>query len=111
MYIAEVTIPISVGKSQIIFNESASNSDADNAYSCDLSVDGGKKFNYSFQYGSLILRDGMSNLVLTKANGSTSDNLINTWKMVSKTEEEEVTTELIFLDAEELRIRKTCKVK
>ena len=110
-YIAEITTDISVGQKQLILNESVSNEDTYNDYTCSISVTAGKIFNYSISNGVLLLNDGLNTLTLTKKSGSNSNDLITTWTMETVTKNEQIITELEFLSEEELRIKKICNVK
>lgn len=110
-YIAEVTIPIIIGKSQLILNEDGHDIDDDSELTCELDVAKGTQFDYSFQGGKLILRNGITLLTLTKTNGSTSNGIIGTWAMAEVGKKVKTTTELQFHNLEEVRIRKVCDLK
>jgi hypothetical protein len=110
MYIAEVTTPIIVGQSQIILKEAIADSDHDYEYICDIDVAANKQFSYLIQDGELILKDGISTLIFTRVNGSTSKSLLGTWRMKDSTKKVLTVTELIFNTLDDLKIRKTCKL-
>ena len=110
MYIAEVSTPIIVGQAQIIFKKAVQDVDSDFEYICDIDVSSNKQFNYLIQDGELILKDGISTLILTRVNGSTTNSLIGSWKMKETTKNVITVTELIFNTLDDLKIRKTCKL-
>jgi hypothetical protein len=110
MYIAEVTTPIIVGQSQMILKEAITDSDFDFEYICDIDVAANKQFSYIIQDGELILKDGISTLIFTRLNGSTSKSLLGTWRMKDSTKKVLTVTELIFNTLDDLKIRKTCKL-
>jgi hypothetical protein len=110
MYIAEVTTPIIVGQSQMILKEEITDSDFDFEYICDIDVAANKQFSYIIQDGELILKDGISTLIFTRLNGSTSKSLLGTWRMKDSTKKVLTVTELIFNTLDDLKIRKTCKL-
>jgi hypothetical protein len=110
MYIAEVSTAIIVGQSKIILTEAVSDSDDDNEYTCDIDVAANKQFSYLIQDGELILKDGISTLVLARENGSNSNGLIGTWKMKEATKNVITVTELVFYTLNDLKIRKVCKL-
>ena len=111
MYFAEVHFPILTGQSQIIFQENAQDSDFDQEMRCDLDISENKQFNYSFLNGKLLLKDGISTLILSRKGGLTSDGLIGTWQMKDTVGNLQTVTELIFKDLEMIRIKKTCSLK
>lgn len=110
-YIAEVTIPIVIGKSQLILNEDAHDIDEDDELICELDVAKGTQFNYTIQGGKLILRNGITLLTLTKTNGSSSDGILGTWSMSESEKKVKTITELQFTNHEEVRMRKVCDLK
>jgi len=111
MYYAEITTPISVGQSQIIIKEAAKDEDSDKDFTCDLDISANKQFNYSLENGNLILKDGISTLILIRKNGADSESLIGSWAMENTVGKVLTKTELIFNHLEEIRIRKTCYLK
>ena len=110
MYIAEVTTPIMVGQSQIILKEAVTDSDHDYEYICDIDVSANKQFSYLIQDEELILKDGISTLIFSRINGSSSKSLLGTWKMKDSSQNVLTVTELIFNTLDDLKIRKTCKL-
>lgn len=110
MYIAEITTPIIVGQSQIILKEAITDSDHDFEYICDIDVAANKQFSYLIQDGELILKDGISTLIFSRLNGSTSKSLLGTWRMKDSTKKVLTVTDLIFNTLDDLKIRKTCKL-
>lgn len=110
MYIAEVSIPIIVGQGQMILQEAVRDSDYDSEYICDIDVAADKQFTYLIQDGELILKDGISTLILSRISGPTSKSVIGTWRMKDASKNALTETELIFNTLDELKIRKTCKL-
>ncbi len=110
-YIAEITTPISIENSQLILVEQSLDSDHDQELSCDLEISDEKQFTYTIQDEQLILKDGVTTLVLDRSNGWGNDGLEGTWKMQEDSENVQTVTELIFNNLDEIRIRKTCNLR
>lgn len=111
MYIAEVSVPIIVGTTQLILNEDAHDLDKDNELICELDVAKETQFNYTISKGVLTLRNGITLLQLSRSNGSSSDGLMGTWAMTETTKTTQTITELTFTDLENVKIRKVCNLK
>ena len=110
-YIAEVTTPITIEKSQLILVDQSLDSDHDQELSCDLDISDEKQFTYSIKDEQLILKDGVTTLVLDRSNGWGNDGLEGTWKMEEDSGNVQTVTELIFNNLDEIRIRKTCNLR
>ena len=110
-YIAEVTTQITVGQSQIVLKDYAHDSDFDQELTCELEISKNKQFTYSFEDNKLVLKDGLSTLILTRQNGLTTDNLEGSWTMQEVLGKVQTITEVIFSNLEEVKIRKTCNLK
>lgn len=110
-YYAEISTPIQVGQSQILFKEYAHDSDHDQELVCDLEIAAGKQFSYAFKERKLILRDGISTLTFIRNSGLETDGLLGTWAMQETSGNQVTKTELTFKDLEEIRIKKTCSLK
>lgn len=110
-YIAEVTLPVEVGQSQIIMTEFAQDSDHDQEHTCELEVSEGKKFNYTIQQNKLLLQDGLSTLVFIRTNGNYTKELTGSWSMKEEIGDVQTITEIIFKNLEEIRIRKVCNLR
>lgn len=110
MYIVEISTPVIVGQSQLVFKESAQDIDSDYEFICDIDVSSNKQFHFLIQDNELILKDGISTLIFTRVNGSDTNSLFGSWKMKETTKKVLTVTELIFHTLDDLKIRKTCKL-
>src|SRR6476660_2836054 len=53
MYIAEVTVPVKIGQTQIVLDGTATDTDHDQELTCELDVAKGTQFNYVISKGQL----------------------------------------------------------
>nr|MBA2403209.1 hypothetical protein [Bdellovibrionales bacterium] len=77
----------------------------------DLEVSARKQFTFSFDKNKLILRDGITTLVLVRTDGVNEKSLIGSWAMQEILGKVTTVTELIFKDLNDITIHKTCKLK
>jgi hypothetical protein len=110
-YIAEVTTPIAINKSQLILIDQSLDSDHDQELSCDLDISSEKQFTYIIKNDQLILKDGITTLILDRSTGWGNDGLEGTWMMQENSNNVQTVTELIFNNLDEIRIRKTCNLR
>lgn len=111
IYYATITVPVTVGQSQLVLNEYAKDDDHDQDYVCDLEISNNKQFNYVIENKKLTLRDGISTLRLDRLSDTGSEGLLGTWIMQERVGKVLTITKLIFKTLEELKIEKTCKLK
>jgi hypothetical protein len=111
-YIAQATVPVSVGQNALTFNDSEYNEDYDQDYNCNLDVARGTKFNYSITNNKLTLKNSLATLVLVKTDRLSEDGLLGAWQMQSaETTKVDAVTEMVFMDHDEVRIKKVCNLK
>ena len=111
-YIAQVTVGISVGQSNLSFDHSEYDEDADGNYNCNLDIKSGTKFSYTVTENKLTLKNSFTNLVLVKTDRLATEGLIGTWKMeIAETKKVDAVTEMVFSDLAEVRIKKVCNLK
>lgn len=111
MFIAEVTVQAVIGQKQIAVKATERDEDDDGTYFCTLEVSAGAKFNYKIEKRVLTLTNGINTLTFNKTEGLSDEGIMGTWTSQELTRTSQVTTELIVSDLEELRLRKTCKIK
>ncbi len=110
-FVAEVSVEAAIGQTQIVLKSTERDEDHDGQYYCTLEVSVGAKFNYKIEKNILTLSNGITTLVFTKTEGLAVDGILGTWTSKELSRTSQVITELIIDDLEELRLRKTCKIK
>lgn len=103
---------MTVNTRELIFNNSGEDRDIDDleAY-CTLHVSAGSQYIYRISDDTLILKNNLTNLEFQKTGGLAEEGLVGTWTMEEEHSGNQIITEIIVEDLEEIRLRKTCNLK
>lgn len=111
-YIAQVTVPVTVGQTSLALNDSEYSEDFDQDYNCNVDVSRGTKFTYTVTDTTLTLKNNLASLKLIKVDRLATPGLIGTWRMeAAETTKIDAITEMVFMDLNEVRIKKVCNLK
>lgn len=111
-YIAQVYVPVSIGQSTIVFNDSETDADFDQDYNCNVDVARGTKFNFTIEKSKLILKNSINSLTLVKTDRLSTSDILGTWRIEgAETNKVDTITEMVFMDLNEVRIKKVCNLK
>ncbi len=110
-YIAEINIATSYEDDVLTLLEDGNEKDSDQDYKCELYADAGKAFKVLIKNDQLMLRDGESQILLSRQDGFFEDDLLGSWIMTEETSQAQIVTELVLYNYENLKIRKTCNLR
>jgi hypothetical protein len=111
-YYANISVPVTVGQSQLVMKEHAQDEDHDQELICDLEISAGKQFHYAIENNrKLTLKDNLSTLRFDRTGDTSLEGLLGTWVMQEKVGNVLTITKLTFKTLESITIDKNCKLK